>query len=150
MDAEQRLLAAMGVKARLLDAGCCGMAGPFGFEAAHYRTSMAMGERALLPAVRLASPGTVVLADGFSCATQIEHGTGRRPLHLAELLQWAASGRPPEVAEVAEVRPSSPGRRLAAGTLAGAVAGVAAGAIWLARRNRRGLRDRRDRAGSLR
>jgi FAD/FMN-containing dehydrogenase/Fe-S oxidoreductase len=148
MDAEQRLLAAMGVEARLLDAGCCGMAGPFGFEAAHYRTSMAMGERALLPAVRLASQDTLVLADGFSCATQIEHGTGRRPLHLAELLAWAASGRPPEVAEVAGVRP--PGRRLAAGALAGAAAGVAVGAIWLARRSRQGLRDRRDRAGALR
>jgi Fe-S oxidoreductase len=92
MDADLRLLAAMGVRARLLDAGCCGMAGPFGFEAGHYETSMAMGERALLPAVRVAGPDTVVLADGFSCATQIEYGTGRRPLHLAELLQRAAGG----------------------------------------------------------
>jgi FAD/FMN-containing dehydrogenase/Fe-S oxidoreductase len=89
MDPDLELLAAAGVDAELLDAGCCGMAGAFGFEAHHYRVAMAVGERRLLPAVRAAAPDTVVLADGFSCRTQVEQATGRRPLHLAELLARA-------------------------------------------------------------
>jgi uncharacterized protein len=64
---------------------CCGLAGNIGFEAGHYDVSMACAARqALLPAVRSADPGTLVLADGFSCRTQIEQGgTGRRAMHLA-------------------------------------------------------------------
>jgi Fe-S oxidoreductase len=92
MDPDLELLAAAGVDAELLDAGCCGMAGAFGFEADHYRVAMAVGERRLLPAVRAAAPDTVVLADGFSCRTQVEQATGRRPLHLAELLARALPG----------------------------------------------------------
>jgi len=87
MAPDLRLLAAAGLEAELLDAGCCGMAGPFGFEAGRYELSMAMAERTLLPAVRGAGRDTLVLADGFSCATQIRHGTGRAPLHLAEVLR---------------------------------------------------------------
>jgi Fe-S oxidoreductase len=68
------------------DAGCCGLAGNFGFEPDHYELSKAVGERVLLPAVREASPDTTILADGFSCRTQITHGTSRHPLHLAQLL----------------------------------------------------------------
>ena len=83
------LLEATGLEAELLDAGCCGLAGPFGFEAGHYELSMRIGELALFPAVRRAGPGTLVLADGFSCAAQIAHGTGRAPLHLAEVLRLA-------------------------------------------------------------
>jgi Fe-S oxidoreductase len=93
MDPDLELLAAAGVEAELLDAGCCGMAGAFGFEADHYPVAMAVGERRLLPAVRTAAPGTMVLADGFSCRTQIEQATGRRPLHLAELLASALHAR---------------------------------------------------------
>jgi FAD/FMN-containing dehydrogenase/Fe-S oxidoreductase len=93
MEPDLDLLAAAGVDAELLDAGCCGMAGAFGFEADHYRVAMAVGERRLLPAVRAAAPDTVVLADGFSCRTQVEQATGRRPLHLAELLAGALPGR---------------------------------------------------------
>jgi FAD/FMN-containing dehydrogenase/Fe-S oxidoreductase len=89
MGPDLELLAAAGVQAELLDAGCCGMAGAFGFEAGHYQVAMAVGERRLLPAVRTAAPDTLVLADGFSCRTQIEQATGRRPLHLAELLAGA-------------------------------------------------------------
>jgi Fe-S oxidoreductase len=55
--------------------------------------AMAVGERRLLPAVRAAAPGTLVLADGFSCRTQVEQATGRRPLHLAELLASALHSR---------------------------------------------------------
>jgi Fe-S oxidoreductase len=69
------------------------MAGAFGFEADHYEVAMAVGERRLLPAVRAAAPDTVVLTDGFSCRTQVEQGTGRRPLHLAELLAGALPSR---------------------------------------------------------
>jgi Fe-S oxidoreductase len=89
MEPDLALLRAAGVDAELLDAGCCGMAGAFGFEADHYQVAMAVGERRLLPAVRTADQDTLVLADGFSCHTQIEQATGRHPLHLAEALAAA-------------------------------------------------------------
>jgi FAD/FMN-containing dehydrogenase/Fe-S oxidoreductase len=86
-DADQALLRAAGVDVDVLDAGCCGLAGNFGFEAGHYEVSLACAERALLPAVRKAPATTLVLADGFSCRTQIEQaGTGRTPVHLAQVL----------------------------------------------------------------
>jgi FAD/FMN-containing dehydrogenase/Fe-S oxidoreductase len=66
--------------------GCCGLAGNFGAERGHYDVSVAVAETALLPAVRAAGPDAVVLADGFSCRTQLDHLAGRRALHLAELL----------------------------------------------------------------
>jgi FAD/FMN-containing dehydrogenase/Fe-S oxidoreductase len=66
--------------------GCCGLAGNFGVEIGHYETSVAVAEHDLLPAVRNAGPEAVVLADGFSCRTQLDDLAGRRALHLAELL----------------------------------------------------------------
>ena len=85
---QRDLLVRAGVDAQLTNAGCCGMAGSFGYEAGErYEVSMAVGERVLLPAVRQADPLTIVVADGFSCRTQIEAGTGRRALHTAEVLQ---------------------------------------------------------------
>ncbi|WP_021599271.1 FAD-binding and (Fe-S)-binding domain-containing protein [Actinomadura welshii] len=84
--ADRRVLSRAGVEAEVLDAGCCGLAGNFGFEAGHYETSTAIAEQGVWPAVRDAAPGTAVLADGFSCRTQIEAGTAARPRHLAELL----------------------------------------------------------------
>jgi FAD/FMN-containing dehydrogenase/Fe-S oxidoreductase len=66
--------------------GCCGLAGNFGVELGHYETSVAIAEHDLLPAVRAAGPDAVVLADGFSCRTQLDDLAGRRALHLAELL----------------------------------------------------------------
>ena len=66
--------------------GCCGLAGNFGVEKGHYETSVAVAEHALLPAVRAAGPDAVVLADGFSCRTQLEDLEGRAAVHLAELL----------------------------------------------------------------
>lgn len=76
-------------------AGCCGLAGNFGFERGHYEVSVAIAEHELLPAVRAAAAETVVLADGFSCRTQLEQLSPRRGLHLAELLAsaLAANGR---------------------------------------------------------
>jgi Fe-S oxidoreductase len=79
----------MGVEVEAPDAGCCGMAGAFGFEKGKYEVSMAVGERALLPAVRSADEGTLIVADGFSCREQIAHGTPRRALHLAEVIRRA-------------------------------------------------------------
>src|SRR5205823_8602553 len=69
-----------------LDAGCCGMAGSFGYEREHYEVSRLVGEQRLFPAVRAAEPDTVVVAPGFSCRGQIRHFTGRAALHPAELL----------------------------------------------------------------
>jgi FAD/FMN-containing dehydrogenase/Fe-S oxidoreductase len=69
-----------------LDAGCCGMAGSFGYEKEHYEVSRLVGEQRLFPALRQADPDTVVVAPGFSCRRQIEHFTGRRAVHPAELL----------------------------------------------------------------
>jgi FAD/FMN-containing dehydrogenase/Fe-S oxidoreductase len=89
--ADAELLARAGVDNTVLDSGCCGLAGNFGFEKGHYDVSQAAGERVLLPAVRGADQNTLVLADGFSCRTQVEQGTGRRPLHLAEVLNRAAA-----------------------------------------------------------
>jgi Fe-S oxidoreductase len=84
--ADEQLLARIGLAMHPLEPTCCGLAGNFGFERGHYEVAQAVGERVLLPAVRAASAETVLLADGFSCRTQIAHGTGRRARHLAELL----------------------------------------------------------------
>jgi Fe-S oxidoreductase len=65
------------------------MAGSFGFEADKFAISQAIGERVLLPAVRAAATETLIVTDGFSCREQIEQATGRRPLHLAEVLKMA-------------------------------------------------------------
>jgi hypothetical protein len=62
------------------------MAGSFGFDRAHYHVSLAVGERVLLPAVRHASPHTLIVADGFSCREQIRQTTARQAYHFAELL----------------------------------------------------------------
>ena len=72
-----------------IDSGCCGMAGAFGYEAEHYDISLKMAERALLPAIRDATSDTAIVAAGISCRQQIEHGTGRRAFHPAEVLRQA-------------------------------------------------------------
>jgi FAD/FMN-containing dehydrogenase/Fe-S oxidoreductase len=93
-DADRALLADAGADVEQLASGCCGLAGNFGFEAGHLEVSKACAESVLLPAVRAADPDTVVLADGFSCRTQIhEFGSdGREAIHLAELLHRAYQG----------------------------------------------------------
>jgi len=88
-DAEKSMLDRLGLDCHILDAGCCGMAGAFGFERAHYDVSMRIGELAVLPAVRAAGPDTLIVADGFSCREQIEQATGRETHHLAEILEMA-------------------------------------------------------------
>jgi Fe-S oxidoreductase len=89
MDGELAVLEAMGIEVERPDAGCCGMAGAFGFEKGKYELSMAVGERVLLPAVRAAAEGMLIVADGFSCREQIAQGTPRQALHLAEVVQRA-------------------------------------------------------------
>jgi FAD/FMN-containing dehydrogenase/Fe-S oxidoreductase len=69
-----------------LDAGCCGMAGSFGYEKEHYEISRLIGEQRLFPAIRAAGPEDIIVAPGFSCRQQIKHFTGRTALHPAELL----------------------------------------------------------------
>jgi Fe-S oxidoreductase len=94
MGADTTLLDRMKVEWEMPETGCCGLAGSWGYEAEKYELSMAIGERVLFPAVRGADPATVVVADGFSCRTQIEHGTGRRAVHLAQLIEAALPDRP--------------------------------------------------------
>jgi FAD/FMN-containing dehydrogenase/Fe-S oxidoreductase len=86
---EEALLRRMGVVAKSLDSGCCGMAGPFGFERDKFEISQALGERVLLPAVRAAGEDTLVITDGFSCREQITQNTSRQPLHIAEVVRMA-------------------------------------------------------------
>jgi Fe-S oxidoreductase len=90
MDADKILLEKMGVDFDVLDAGCCGLAGYFGYKkGVYYDVSIKAGERVLLPAVRNASPETFVIADGFSCREQIEQQSSRKTFHLAEMLRLA-------------------------------------------------------------
>jgi Fe-S oxidoreductase len=86
--ADADLLRATGADVDILESGCCGLAGNFGFERGHYDVSIACAERVLLPALREEDDRTVVLADGFSCRTQIAQGDsgGHRAQHLAQLL----------------------------------------------------------------
>jgi FAD/FMN-containing dehydrogenase/Fe-S oxidoreductase len=140
-DTEQKLMERMGLDFEVLDSGCCGMAGSFGFESGHYDISVAIGERRLLPEVRDASPETLIVADGFSCKTQVAELTDRRALHLAQVMAMARdygpggpSGSLPEKHYPDVELPS--GRR-AVGLAAAAVTGLgaaAAGAAWLRRR----------------
>jgi len=85
MKGETALLNQLGVRWTLLDTGCCGMAGSFGFNAEHYDLSMKIGEDKLLPLVRQAPRDTLVVTNGFSCREQITQGAGRHTLHIAEL-----------------------------------------------------------------
>jgi FAD/FMN-containing dehydrogenase/Fe-S oxidoreductase len=93
MSHEEALLREMGADLQSIDSGCCGMAGPFGFEKDKYAISQAVGERVLLPAVRQTPAETLIVSDGFSCREQILQATGRRAVHLAEALQIAMGQR---------------------------------------------------------
>lgn len=89
MDDEENVLRKMGVDFEVLDSGCCGMAGAFGFENDHYDVAMKCGDRVLLPAVRQTPKDTLIITDGFSCHEQIRQTTDRRPLHLAQVIEMA-------------------------------------------------------------
>ena len=81
-----------GAAVELIESGCCGMAGSFGYEAEHYETSMKMAELDLLPRVRKAERNTLIVADGTSCRTQIRHGADRDAWHVARVLDLALDG----------------------------------------------------------
>ncbi|WP_423146027.1 FAD-binding and (Fe-S)-binding domain-containing protein [Rubrolithibacter danxiaensis] len=94
MDCEKALLQKTGLDYQLLDSGCCGMAGYFGYEKGdHYDVSIKAGERVLLPAVRNTETETLIITDGFSCREQIEQETGRKGLHLAQVLHMALKNK---------------------------------------------------------
>jgi Fe-S oxidoreductase len=78
-----------GLDVKPIESSCCGMAGAFGYQAETYDVSMAMGELTLFPAVRGSDADSLIIADGFSCRHQIEHGTARKPLHVAEVIAGA-------------------------------------------------------------
>ena len=135
-DAECELMDRMGLDYEVLDSGCCGMAGSFGFEHDHYDISVEIGERRLLPAVREAADETLILADGFSCKTQVEELTDRRPLHLAQLMLMARdhgpegpSGSMPEAGYPDLEEPPNARTALAVAAAAATAAGIA-GAAW--------------------
>ena len=110
-DADERLLDRIGVDARVLDSGCCGLAGNFGFERGHHEVSIACAERVLLPAVRDAPLDSIVMADGFSCRTQIAGNSRRRALHLAQVLAMAIHEAEPGAAPRLYPERSSTARR---------------------------------------
>ncbi|MGV9315575.1 FAD-binding and (Fe-S)-binding domain-containing protein [Streptomyces sp. NPDC003691] len=89
--ADRSLRARAGLRGELAS-GCCGLAGSFGFERGHYGISVACAEDRLLPAVREAPPDALLLADGYSCRTQLAQLTGRRAKHLAEALAEGLDG----------------------------------------------------------
>jgi Fe-S oxidoreductase len=139
--AETRLLEAMGLALDTPETGCCGLAGSFGYEREHYDVSMKIGEHVLLPAVRKAPRDALVIADGFSCRSQIEHATRRKALHFAEVLQMGLrdggrgpAGDYPERSYTQVPAQMSPQRALAGALVAAAAIGVA---LWLVPRRRR-------------
>ena len=86
MAEEIQLLQATGANVEVLDSGCCGMAGPFGFEKDKYEISKALANRVLMPAVERATKTTVIVTNGFSCREQISQLSGRQAVHLAQVL----------------------------------------------------------------
>jgi len=145
MDPEHKLLERMGIDIKPVSGGCCGLAGSWGFEEGHHEISMQCGEQALLPAVRDAAPDTLVIANGFSCKTQIEQaGTGRRALHVAQAMKMAreqGSGghvarRPEAPYYAARPQPDARRRAVRLGAAGAAAAAVAIGAAAMIKAQR--------------
>lgn len=156
MEGERAALERMGMSFRVADSGCCGMAGAFGYEEGEkYEVAQAAGERVLLPEVRRTERSAIVVADGFSCRSQIEDGTDRKALHLAEVIRYAERHGPlgttapyPERIAASDRAPTSveTARRLA---IQGAWIGAAGITIFLGWRAWRGLRSKGWRAGAM-
>ena len=87
--ADAVMLARMGIEHRVLDAGCCGMAGSFGYDANKYPVSIEIARQQLVPALREKDADELVITNGFSCREQIAHTTGQRSWHMAEILDLA-------------------------------------------------------------
>ncbi len=92
--AVHRVLSRMGIEYEEPQKGCCGMAGSFGYVKAHNEISLKLAEQHLLPAVRRAEPETFILAEAFSCRTQIKDGSTREPIHTAQLIEQAFQSHP--------------------------------------------------------
>lgn len=142
LTSDEPILSRLGLDYQILDSGCCGMAGAFGFEKEHYDISMKCGERVLLPAVRQAPDDTLIIADGFSCREQIAQATRRHALHLAQVIQMAMragadgpAGESPETHYIgAQGTAHGSGRRLGFVMLG---VGILLGGVVLARRSLR-------------
>jgi Fe-S oxidoreductase len=140
---EEAVLGKLGLDYTVLDCGCCGMAGAFGFEKEHYDVSIKSGERVLLPAVRSASRDTLIIADGFSCREQIAQTTDRRALHLAQVIQLAMQqdekGVTKEDAETNSHEPADQAPSNVGIALIGSIGLVLLGALlWMWGRKKRG------------
>jgi len=123
MSHDRALLDRLGLDYEILETGCCGMAGSFGYHAGeHYDVSVAVAKHSLLPKLAEVSESTIVIADGFSCRGQIEQLDGRKPLHVAQVVRQALRENGRTGPESLDLPPSRrPGR-----LLAGAAVGVAA------------------------
>jgi FAD/FMN-containing dehydrogenase/Fe-S oxidoreductase len=139
VDADQQILERMGIDVQPVSGGCCGLAGSWGFEEGKYQLSLDCGEQALLPAIRK-NPDALVVANGFSCQTQISDAGAASPLHLAQVMAMARKS-----ADVRSALPPSrpePASRVRATRVAvpiaaiGAAAAGASWALWSARRSR--------------
>lgn len=136
--AERDLYSRLGLDFELLDSGCCGLAGSFGFERGHHEISVQIAEQRLMPAVRQAPKDSLLIADGFSCKTQIEELSDRRALHTAQVIKMAlvegagAAGPYPESGYPDVVLEGGRSRSIAAAALGAAA--LAVGGALLARR----------------
>lgn len=159
-ESEKQALGKMGMGAEVLEAGCCGMAGAFGFVTETREVGKACGERALLPRVRDESEHTFVIANGFSCREQIAQHTERRALHLAEVIKIALDHGPagvpdlrPEASIVANrarlVRGSIVHAAIAVGAVLAMGGAVTAAALLIGGRSKRRRRTWLDRIGGL-
>jgi Fe-S oxidoreductase len=137
---ERALMDKAGLDYQVLESGCCGMAGSFGYEQDKYKVSIDCGERALLPEVRQTGISTIVIADGFSCKEQIAQETNRHALHLAEVLQMGLQPEKethmyPERSFVEPRKAAQKRSMIKAGIIAGAVlVAASAGIVWARRK----------------
>ena len=143
VDSEQQVLEQMGVSTESVVGGCCGLAGSWGFEDGKWQISLDCGEQAFLPAARSAPAEAVVVANGFSCQTQLQQapGTGRQGMHLAQVMALARQGKSTDARRRdAGARPAPPLSTRLARTVPVALAALAAAAVpatRLARRRRK-------------
>jgi Fe-S oxidoreductase len=137
MKDENSLMKKMQLDERVLESGCCGMAGAFGYEKDKYRVSIACGERSLLPEVRKAPLSTIIMADGFSCKEQISQETNRHALHLSEVLRLGLENGENHVPNMyperyfVDFREKAQKKSMVRAAVIGGLALTALGAAWL-------------------
>jgi Fe-S oxidoreductase len=146
MDLEHKLLQRMGMEIEPVSGGCCGLAGSWGFERGHFDVSMKSAELTLLPAVRNTEAETIIVANGFSCKTQIQQSdVGRQALHVAQVIKMAREHGPEGVSTGKPEAPyygakPPPSGRVRVGRVAAAGAGILTAAAAVAAVTRRGNR----------